>query len=85
MRKFGAFTSSVNENEISLTVESIVKLVALVIGGWATVKGNGTIIPDVVVNQTVDAFTIIIVSGLAVWQSANTLFGLFRKMVSKTG
>ena len=82
-KKFGAFTSSTNPNEISLTVESVIKLIALAVGGWAAVSGNGMIISDAVVNQTIDGFTVIITSGLAIWQSANLLFGVFRKLVKQ--
>lgn len=82
-KKFGKFTSSANPNEISLTVESVVKIVALLVGGWGMLKGNNLIVSDAIINQTVDGFTIIITSGIAIWQSANLLFGMFRKFVSK--
>ena len=83
MMKFAGInvSSSVDPNKISLTVESVIKLVALLVGGWATVSGNGLVIPDQVVNQTVDGFTVIITSGLAIWQTMNVLFGIFRKFV----
>lgn len=83
MRTFAGInvSSSTDPEKISLTVESFVKLVALIVGGWATVTGNGVVVSDTVVNQTVDGFTIIITSGLAIWQAALMLWGIFRKFV----
>ena len=82
-RKFGAFSSSVNPEEVSLTIESVIKLIGLIVGGFLAMKGSGAVINDELIKQTTDAFTVIAVSGMAVWQSANFLFGLFRKLVAR--
>ena len=85
MKKFGAFnvSSSTNPKEISLTIESIVKVIGLIIGGFLTVKGSSIVIDDVTLEQTSNALTIIAVSGMSIWQSANILFGIFRKFTKE--
>lgn len=85
MRKFGGLNvgSSVNPNQISATIEAIVKLLGLVIGGFLTVKGSTMVIDDAIIAQTTNAFVSIATAGMAIWQSANLLFGVFRKFTTE--
>lgn len=81
-KKFGVFTSSVDPSQISLTVESVVRIIGLMVGGYGAIKGSHVVIDNTVIQQTTDALVAVITSGIVVWQSANLLFGLFRKVVT---
>lgn len=83
-RKYGAFSSVDNPEKLSETVASLVKLVGLVIGAYATMKGTHIAITNDMLQQSTDALVVVITSGMAIWNSSNFLFGLFRKLVVKS-
>ena len=80
-KRFGAFSSSVDPSQVSLTVESVIKLIGLVLGGYLSYKGSGMVIDDETIKQVTDAITLVVVSAMSIWQSANLLFGIVRKFI----
>lgn len=73
-RKYGAFSSSVNPQELSLTVTSIAKVVIgmLVSFGFFTTTGA---------NTTLEQIPVIVSAGYATWQGAEALWGAVRKII----
>jgi hypothetical protein len=85
-KKFGFLSSSVDPQQLSLTVESAVKLIGVLIGGYATLTHmNGFIFGQVELQAISDAIVVIITSALAIYQSSQLIFGLFRKGASMLG
>ena len=74
-RRFGALSSSVNPQELSLTVTSIARLVigVLVSFGVFTVTGADT---------TLEQIPVIVSAGYATWQAAEALWGAVRKVIT---
>ena len=72
-RRFGSLSSSVNPQELSLTVVSAVRLVAsvLVTFGIVTVVGMDTLLEQI---------PVIVSAGYATWQGLETIWGAVRKV-----
>lgn len=81
--KYGNFSSIDNPEKLSESVASFVKIVGVIIGAIGTVKGSHIVIDSEIIQQTTDALIVVITSGFAIWQSAQFLFGIFRKIVAK--
>lgn len=73
-RKYGALSSSVNPQELSLTVVSVSKLAigALVAVGLMKTTGADTFLEQV---------PVIVSAGYATWQAAEALWGAVRKII----
>ena len=82
-RKFGAFSSSVNPQELSLTVVSVVKMIGLLIGSYASAKGIDAVITEPQLELIAQAVIAIITAGLTIVQSGDLLLGIFRKIVAR--
>lgn len=82
-KKFGAFSSSVNPQELSKTVEGVMKIVA----GLAAALGMSAILPDINTIQT--QVVALIALGVqaapliySAWNAAEAIFGAIRKVFS---
>ena len=73
-RRFGAFSSSIDPNKLSETVESALK----VIGGILLTVG---IISTPQLNAILGQVGVIVPAAYALWNAGNVLFGAFRKIV----
>ena len=82
-RKFGALSSSVNPQELSLTVVSVVKMIGLLIGSYASAKGIDAVITDQQLELIAQTVVAIITAGLTIVQSGDLLLGIFRKIASR--
>lgn len=73
-KKYGSFTSSVNPQELSLTVTAIARLVLsmLVTFGYVTATGADT---------TIEQVPVIVGTGYAVVQALEALWGGVRKII----
>lgn len=80
-KRFGVFSSSIDPQQLSLTVESAVKVIAgtLVFAGVLTTADSTTLLAQVPVLIT-DVLALAPLA-YAVWHSANIVFGLLRKAV----
>lgn len=75
------FSSSVNPQQLSTTVESILKIAA----GLAASAGMSAVVPDITTAQTqlqalIDVGVQMTPLVYAAWHAANVLFGLARKV-----
>ena len=72
--KFGALSSSVNPQELSLTVVSFIRLVTalLVTFGLVTAVGMDTVLEQI---------PVIVSAGYAAWQGLETIWGAIRKVI----
>lgn len=75
-KKFGAFSSSVNPDQLSKTVEGLLKMV----GGLAVYFGYTSITGDI--NSLADQIASLITVGYSFVGLAETAFGLLRKIVA---
>lgn len=82
-KKFGAFSSSDNPQELSLTVSSVVKLVAIALSAIGAYKGVDLTISDGELQQVTDALLALVVAGFSIQQSCNLLLGIFKKFTAK--
>lgn len=82
-KKFGVFSSSANPQELSLTVKSIVKIVGLVIGSYASLQGIDGVITDEQLSQIADAVIVIVTASLTIVQSGDFLLGVARKVFAR--
>lgn len=82
-KKFGAFTSSANPEEFSLTIASAIKIIGSIVGGMLSLKGINFSIDDNQVKALADAFTIIATSSVAIWHAGNVVYGFIRKLSFK--
>lgn len=78
-KKFGAFSSSANPEEISLTVQSTLKVAGSLIAMLGAIKGINLIIPASVLQEATDAITVVITSGIAIYHAGDILWGLGRR------
>lgn len=80
-KKYGAITSSYDPQAISATVLAITKMVAggAVFFGYLTVADSTTLLTSVPVFVN-DALAFVPL-GYAVWNSAETIFGILRKLL----
>lgn len=82
-KKYGSFSSVDDPQKLSESVGSFIKIIGTIIGAWLAMKGSHVVIGNEAIEQTTNAFTVIITSGFAIWNSAQLIFGLFRKIVAK--
>lgn len=82
-KKFGIFTSSFDPAQFSLTVSSAVRIIGSVAAGYAAIRGINMTVTDAQIKAVADAFTLIATSAIAIWHSADFLYGLFRKFTVK--
>lgn len=83
-RKFGAFSSSANPQELSLTVTSIVKILGLLIGSVASAKGVDVMISNEQLDQVAQAVIVIITAGATILQFGELVFGIVRKALARS-
>lgn len=82
-RKFGAFSSSANPQELSLTVTSIVKILGLLIGSISSAKGVDVMISNEQLDQVAQAVIVIITAGATILQSGELILGIVRKVLAR--
>ena len=75
-RKFGVFSSSVNPQELSTTVEGVIKLLATLLVGFGVITTLDS-------NQMVAEVGVIVPAGIAVYQAGQIIFGIVRKIIVK--
>ncbi len=80
-RRFGALSSSTNPQELSTTVESVMRI----IGGLLAALGMSAVLPDV--QSAADQVQALILLGVQItplmysaWNTAQALFGAIRKV-----
>jgi hypothetical protein len=82
-KKYGILTSSVDNNELSMTITNIAKVVGTVLSAVVALQGTSAMITNDQVEAVVNA---IIVGGtglIAVYQSSLIVYGIFRKIIVK--
>jgi len=75
-RKFGALSSSVNPQELSLTITSVVKTIVVILVAFGTLEATKA---DTVIEQ----IPVIVSAGYATWQGAEAIWGAIRKIIVK--
>lgn len=75
-KRFGALSSSVNPNELAVTVQGIIKVVS----GVAVALGL-IAVPDG--NALIDQVGVLVAAGIAAWGAVDTIFGIIRKAIVK--
>lgn len=73
-KKYGALSSSVDPQSLSLTVTAVTRLVLaiLVTTGYVTATGAST---------TLETVPAVVGAGYAAWAALETLYGLVRKVI----
>lgn len=81
--KYGAFSSSIDPQQISTTVLAVAKTAAglLVFGGFLTVADSTTLLAHV--NGIIADVTILAPLAYAMWHSSEVIFGLLQKAIVK--
>jgi hypothetical protein len=80
-KRFGAFSSSVNPQELAATVEGIIKAVAglAVTMGVLTMTDASTVTDSI--SSIIQQITLMVSAGYAVYGLAQSVFGILRKVV----
>ena len=73
-RKFGALSSSVNPQELSLTVTAVARVIIGVLVSFGVMQVTGA-------NTTLEQIPVIVSAGYATWQGAEALWGAVRKII----
>ncbi len=73
-RKYGAFSSSVNPQELSLTVTSVAKVIIGVLVGFGVFTTTGA-------DTTLEQIPVLVSAGYATWQAVEALWGAVRKII----
>lgn len=73
-RKFGALSSSVNPQELSLTVTAVARVVIGVLVSFGVIQVTGA-------DTTLEQIPVIVSAGYATWQGAEALWGAVRKII----
>lgn len=73
-RRYGALTSSVDPNELSLTVQSAAKLLVGVLVAFGVIQATGA-------NTLVEQIPAIVAAGYAAWQANEMVWGIVRKII----
>lgn len=73
-KKFGALSSSVNPEELSLTITSAVRLVLAILVSFGILQTTGA---DTVLEQ----IPVMVSAGYATWQGVEVLWGASRKII----
>jgi len=74
-RKFGVLSSSVNPQELSLTVSAIAKVVVGLLVSFGFMQTTGA-------DTTLEQIPVIVSVGYATWQGAEALWGAVRKVIA---
>lgn len=81
-RRFGALSSSVDPNELSLTVVSIGKVLIGIAGFFAVSKGLDPAAAQTQVQAIIDLTAQSIPLSFALWHACNGLWGAVRKLLA---
>lgn len=81
-RRFGAFSSSVDPNQISLTVESMGKVLIGLIGWYAVSKGTDPATAQTQFQGILDLILQAIPLSFSLWHTLNGLWGAVRKVIA---
>ena len=73
-RKYGALSSSVNPQELSLTVTAVARVVIGVLVSFGVITVTGA-------DSTLEQIPVIVSAGYATWQGAEALWGAVRKII----
>jgi hypothetical protein len=73
-RKYGALSSSVNPQELSLTVTSVAKVIIGMLIGFGVFTTTGA-------DTTLEQIPVIVSAGYATWQAVEALWGAVRKII----
>ena len=73
-KRFGSFSSSVNPQELSLTVTSIAKVIIGMLVGFGVFTTTGA-------DTTLTQIPVIVSAGYATWQGAEAVWGAVRKVI----
>lgn len=76
IKKFGKFSSSVNPQELSLTITSTAKLLIGILVAFGVFEATKA---DTVIEQV----PVIVSAGYATWQGAEAIWGAIRKILVK--
>jgi len=82
-KKFGALSSSVDENEISLTITNIAKLVGTVLSALVALQGANAVITNTEVELVVAAIVMGGTGIVSVYQGGQIVWGILRKFIVK--
>lgn len=82
-KKYGALTSSVDNNELSMTITNIAKVVGTVLSALVALQGTSAVITNDQIEAVVQAIIVGGTSLIAVYQSSLIVYGVFRKIVAK--
>lgn len=74
-RKYGALSSSVNPQELSLTVQSAARLLIGLLGAFGVVTVTGA-------DTFLEQIPAIVAASYAAWQALEVLWGLVRKIIA---
>lgn len=75
-RKFGALSSSVNPQELSLTITSVVRMVVGILVAFGVFETTQA-------DTTIEQIPVIVSAGYATWQGAEAIWGAIRKIIVK--
>lgn len=75
-KKFGALSSSVNPQEMSLTITSVVKMVVGILVAFGVFETTQA-------DTTIEQIPVIVSAGYATWQGAEAIWGAIRKIIVK--
>lgn len=81
-RKFGALSSSVNPQELSLTVSSISKVLIGLVGWFAVSKGLDPAAAQTQLQAIVDIMAQAVPLCFTLFNSLQTVWGLVRKLIT---
>lgn len=73
-KRFGSFSSSVNPQELSLTVTSTAKVIIGMLVGFGVFTTTGA-------DTTLTQIPVIVSAGYATWQAVEALWGAVRKII----
>ncbi len=79
-KRFGAWSSSTDPAEISSTVESVIKVLAMLLSALGAMKGLDWAISASEIQNYASLITAGIVGALVVWQSSQALWFAARKI-----
>lgn len=81
--KYGVLSSSVNPQELSLTVEAFMKSISFIAVYLFASKGLPVDQAQALYSQIISLVVQMIPAIISVWFAGQSLFGLFRKLVVK--
>ena len=75
-RKFGALSSSVNPQELSLSVTAAVRLILSVLVSFGVFSATGA-------NTVIEQVPVLVGAGYAAFQAIELIWGVIRKLIVK--